>query len=192
MELALDAMYGWLARHPHVAKADVARRYRLRPVVSHADHAARARRRSCAARPASPPTPTPALAHAWLDSLSIARHRRHARAAASAPPTCAASIHGKTGTLSTVIALSGVLDIDPQRPLVFSIVTNGDRPLSKGYVRKAHEQLVGLLVKYLAKTAKTPVPQVTPEPPKLLSPPTAVPEELDDEPEVPLDGELPR
>ena len=91
-----------------------------------------------------------------------------------------------------MIALSGVLDFDPQRPLVFSIVTNGDRPLQKGYVRKAHEQLVGLLVKYLAKTSKTPVPQVAPEPPKSVNPPTAIPEELDDEPEVPLDGELPR
>ena len=58
-------------------------------------------------------------------------------------------IHGKTGSLSTVIALSGVLDLDPTRPLAFSIVTNTLRPLKKGYVRKAHEQLVALLAKYI-------------------------------------------
>ena len=60
-------------------------------------------------------------------------------------------MHGKTGTLSTVIALSGVIDVDPSRPLAFSIVTNGDRPLSKAYVRKAHEQLVALITKYVAE-----------------------------------------
>ena len=53
-----------------------------------------------------------------------------------------------------MIALSGVLEIDPARPLAFALVTNGDAPLSKAYVRKAHEQLVALLCKYLAKTTK--------------------------------------
>src|SRR3569832_1488459 len=104
-------------------------------------------------------------------------------------------IHAKTGTLSNVIALTGVLDLDPQRPLAFSIVTNGDRPLQKGYVRKTHEQLVGLLVKYLSKTAKTPVPVIAPQLPSLTPPPAAKPavnEDLDEEPEAPLDESTPK
>src|SRR5439155_13292094 len=91
-------------------------------------------------------------------------------------------LHGKTGTLSTVIALSGILDVDPARPLAFSIVTNGDRPLSKGYVRKAHEQVVGLICKYLAKTAKlppTPAPALA-VPAAAAKPPIAHPTLPDD------------
>src|SRR5439155_12096343 len=89
-------------------------------------------------------------------------------------------LHGKTGTLSTVIALSGILDVDPARPLAFSIVTNGDRPLSKGYVRKAHEQVLGLITKYLAQTTKTTMPEAKPE----LTPPAPTidePEEMEPE-----------
>jgi serine-type D-Ala-D-Ala carboxypeptidase/endopeptidase (penicillin-binding protein 4) len=190
MDHALDAMYAWLARHPHVDKADAlldsgsGLSYHTRVTA----HELVAIVRSAAGFAADSDA---VASQAWLGSLSIAGTDgtlgRRFRT-----PEVRGHIHGKTGTLSTVIALSGVLDFDPQRPLVFSIVTNGDRPLQKGYVRKAHEQLVGLLVKYLAKTSKTPVPQVAPEPPKAANPPTAIPEELDDEPEVPLDGELPR
>jgi hypothetical protein len=55
------------------------------------------------------------------------------------------------------------MDLDPTRPLAFSIITNTLRPLKKGYVRKAHEQLVGLLAKYVIATAKpTSLPQGTP------------------------------
>lgn len=186
MDHALDAMYAWLARHPHVDKADAlldsgsGLSYHTRVTA----HELVAVVRSAAGFAADSDA---VASQAWLGSLSIAGTDgtlgRRFRT-----PEIRGHIHGKTGTLSTVIALSGVIDFDPQRPIAFSIVTNGDRPLQKGYVRKAHEQLVGLLVKYLGKTAKTPVPHVVPEP---VKPPT-VPEELDDEPEVPLDGELPR
>ena len=63
-------------------------------------------------------------------------------------------MRGKTGTLSTAIALSGVLDIDPARPVVISIVTNTKSPLAKGSVRKAHEQVVAVICRYLERTAK--------------------------------------
>ena len=69
-------------------------------------------------------------AHAWLDSLSVAG-MDGTLARRFRTPDVRGRIHGKTGTLSTVIALSGVIDLDPSRPLAFSIVTNGDRPLSK-------------------------------------------------------------
>ncbi len=163
MELALDAMYGWLARHPHLAKDEVlvdtgsglSYHTRITPheLVSIVRSAA-----------GFAPDSDPTLAHAWMDSLSIGGTdgtlTRRFR-----DPVARGRLHGKTGTLSTVIALSGILEVDPTRPLAFSIVTNGDHPLSKGYVRKAHEQLVGLICKYLAKTAvtrgATPLPAPT-------------------------------
>ena len=127
------------------------------------------------------------LGAAWLGSLSISGTdgtlTRRFRT-----PDVRGRIRGKTGTLSTVIALSGLLDIDPARPLVFSIVTNGDRPLSKGYVRRAHEQLVGLLCQYLVKTTKSPTPAHLQPPLPDVHP--ALPDDLEEvEPDAQLDAE---
>lgn len=61
---------------------------------------------------------------------------------------------GKTGTLSSVIALSGFLTHD-DRTLCFSIVTNNDRRLQKRAVRLGHESLVAKLDDYL-EHATTP------------------------------------
>jgi D-alanyl-D-alanine carboxypeptidase/D-alanyl-D-alanine-endopeptidase (penicillin-binding protein 4) len=186
MDVALDAMYAWLARHPKLAKSDVlvdtgsglSYRTRISPheLVSIVRDAA-----------GFTDNTDPKLAHAWLDSLSIAGtdgtlvHRFRT-------PDLRGHIHGKTGSLSTVIALSGVLDVDPLRPLVFSIVTNGDRPLSKAYVRKAHEQVLGLISKYLAKSTHTVLPEVVPAIP--AEPPAATPtNEEPEESEPELDNE---
>jgi D-alanyl-D-alanine carboxypeptidase/D-alanyl-D-alanine-endopeptidase (penicillin-binding protein 4) len=197
MELALDAMYGWLSRHTHTEKADaildtgsgLSYKTRITPrelvavVRSAAGYATDA---------------DPFLGHAWIDSLSIAGtdgtlSRRFRDG------DVRGRLHGKTGTLSTVIALSGVLDIDPARPLAFSIVTNGDRPLSKAYVRKAHEQVVSLICKYLAKTAKVvaapaattpPTPALVPATAPAAPPHGAVPDDLEEaEPDPQLDAE---
>ncbi len=184
LEGALAAMYSWLARHPHLDKADVVvdtgsglsynTRITAHELVSVVRSAA-----------GFAPDSDPSLAQAWLGSLSISgtdgtlSHRFRT-------PDVRGRIHGKTGTLSTVIALSGVLDIDPARPLAFSIVTNGDRPLSKGYVRKAHEQIVGVLQRYLAKNMKIAPPPV---PVPVVTHPTAPPEDFDEaDPEPALDG----
>jgi D-alanyl-D-alanine carboxypeptidase/D-alanyl-D-alanine-endopeptidase (penicillin-binding protein 4) len=183
MELALDAMYGWLARHPHLAKDDVlvdtgsglSYHTRITPheLVSIVRSAA-----------GFAPDSDPLLAHAWFDSLSVGGTdgtlTRRFR-----DTITRGRLHGKTGTLSTVIALSGILEVDPARPLAFSIVTNGDRPLSKGYVRKAHEQVVGLICKYLAKTAKVapqpaPAPALAVPPAPTTAPPVAHPTLPDD------------
>jgi hypothetical protein len=77
-------------------------------------------------------------------------------------------IRGKTGTLSTAIAMSGVVDVDPAHPIAFSLVTNTKRPLSKAAVRHAHDLVVGALCSYVARTSKAPAPAgfgVTPAPP---------------------------
>jgi D-alanyl-D-alanine carboxypeptidase/D-alanyl-D-alanine-endopeptidase (penicillin-binding protein 4) len=158
MDVALDAMYAWLARHPKLDRDDVlvdtgsGLSYRTR-ITTH-ELVQVVRNAAGFTDEVSPEN-----AHAWLDSLSIAGtdgtlvHRFRTS-------ELRGRVHGKTGTLSTVIALSGVLDVDPLRPLVFSIVTNGDRPLKKGYIRQAHEKIVNLLSSYISKTTKTPVPEI--------------------------------
>ncbi len=154
MSVAIEEMYAWLQRHPHISKDAVVLdtgsglSYRTR-ITPHAlvkiVRAAGGFTESCGED----------LSSAWLESLSIGgrdgtlRHRFRV-------PDVRGHIKGKTGTLSTVIALTGLLELDSTRPLAFSIVTNTLRPLRKGYVRKAHEQLVGLLAKYVAATANQP------------------------------------
>jgi serine-type D-Ala-D-Ala carboxypeptidase/endopeptidase (penicillin-binding protein 4) len=171
---ALDAMYDWLGRHTHVAKADV-----IVDSGSGLSYHTRITARELVAVVRDAAGFTPGTegqgADAWLGSLSIGgtdgtlgRRFKALRGL----------VHAKTGTLSTVIALSGVLDVDPQRPLAFSIVTNGDRPLQKAYVRKAHEQLVSLLASYATRTAKTPPPPVAA--PSLVPPPPSMPDDAEE------------
>jgi len=152
MELALGAMYDWLVRHPRIARGELVvdtgsgLSYQTRISAHELVSIVRS-----AAGFAPSDSADPALAQAWLASLSVAgtdgtlAHRFRGG-------DVRGRIRGKTGTLATAIALSGVLDVDPQRPLAFALVTNGATPLSKGYVRRAHEQVVGLLCRYLART----------------------------------------
>ena len=192
MENAVDAMYAWMARHAHIAKADLVvdtgsglsynTKITTKELVSIV--------RGAAGFASEADVP---LAKAWFDSLSIAgtdgtlSHR-------FLGANVRGHIHGKTGTLSTAIALSGILEIDPNRPLAFSLVTNGTTPLSKAYVRKTHEQVLGLLVHYLSATAKAaPVarPAVFAAAPVAVAPiQQRVPGDLDEaEPNDALDAE---
>ncbi|MEO7092833.1 MAG: D-alanyl-D-alanine carboxypeptidase/D-alanyl-D-alanine-endopeptidase, partial [Polyangiales bacterium] len=170
MDLALDAMYTWLARHPHIAKSDLfvdtgsGLSYRTR--ISPTELVSIVRSASGYTQDSDP-----ALGAAWTSSLSIAgtdgtlRHR--VRGA-----EISARVRGKTGTLSNAIAMSGLVDVDPDHPLAFALVTNTKRPLSKAAVRKAHDQVIGALCTYVAKTTKANplvvapanAPVVVPEP----------------------------
>ncbi len=182
MALALDAMYGWLERHAHVAKAnatiDTGSGLSYHTRISAHELVEVVRSAAGFADDSDPDQ-----ARAWLASLSIAGNDGTLRRRFKTPAV-RGKLHGKTGTLSTVIALSGVLEVDPDRPLVLSIVTNGDAPLSAAYTRKAHEQLVDLVCSYLAKTAKhhvaAPPPAVVlpPPPPPVAKP--ALPDDLED------------
>ncbi|HVK71761.1 MAG TPA: D-alanyl-D-alanine carboxypeptidase [Kofleriaceae bacterium] len=89
-------------------------------------------------------------------------------------------IHGKTGTLSTVIALSGLLDGPAGRRLAFSLVTNGHSPGRKLAVRLAHEQIVQVLDDYLRGLAAD-VPPEPIAPVELVPEMPAVGDGLDDE-----------
>ncbi|HET9621146.1 MAG TPA: D-alanyl-D-alanine carboxypeptidase/D-alanyl-D-alanine-endopeptidase [Kofleriaceae bacterium] len=157
MELALAAMYDWLGRHPHIAKDDLlvdtgsglSYRTRITP------HELVSIVRSAAGFDAKlAGDPDASVSHAWLDSLSIAG--TDGTLASRFRGDMRGRIRGKTGTLSNAIALSGVLDIDPDRPLAFSLVTNGSTPLSARFIRRAHEQVIGVISRYLRKTAKAP------------------------------------
>jgi hypothetical protein len=153
MDLALTAMYDWLGRHPHIAKDDLvvdtgsglSYHTRITP------HELVSIVRSAAGFTADGDA---GLATAWRDSLSIAG-TDGTLASRFHTADMRGRIHAKTGTLSTVIALSGIVDIDPDRPLAFSLVTNGDAPLSPRYIRRAHEQLLSLLCRY-AQAQKRP------------------------------------
>jgi D-alanyl-D-alanine carboxypeptidase len=182
-------MYDWLVRHPRIAKDDLVvdtgsgLSYHTRITA----HELVSILRSAAG---FDPDGDSALSQAWLSSLSVAGTDGTLSSRFRAGDV-RGRIRGKTGTLSNAIALSGILDFDPQRPLAFSLVTNGDAPLSKGYVRRAHEQVVALLCHYLARTRKpgdgaAPLPAV--QPPLELPPvPTTDLEDL--EPDSALDDE---
>lgn len=192
MEIALEEMYAWLQRHSRVSKESVVidtgsgLSYRTRITPQELVAIVRAAGGFVDGMDAS-------CSKAWLDSLAVGgrdgtlRHRFRV-------PEVRGHLKGKTGTLSTVIALTGILDLDPTRPLAFSIVTNTLRPLRKGYVRKAHEQLVGLLAKYVVATAKpsslpagTPIGKPTTPLPAINSAAVTVPDEVA---EPQLDPEL--
>jgi D-alanyl-D-alanine carboxypeptidase/D-alanyl-D-alanine-endopeptidase (penicillin-binding protein 4) len=187
MDLALSAMYDWLIRHPRIAKDDLVvdtgsgLSYHTRITA----HELVAILRSAAG---FEPDGDATVSQAWLNSLSIAG-TDGTLSGRFRTTEVRGRIRGKTGTLSTAIALSGILDVDPQRPLAFSLITNGDAPLSKGYVRRAHEQVVGLLCRYLARTRKGADAEqapaiIPPEPPPVPS------TDLEDlEPDAALDDE---
>lgn len=180
MQLALEAMYGWLERRAHLTKDDLVidtgSGLSYRTQITPSELVAVVRSAAGFAGGAADPT----LAQAWLDSLSIAGTdgtlRRRVRNSQHHM-----RLRGKTGTLSTVIAMSGILDIDPARPLAFSLVTNTTTPLNKHRVRLAHDQLVRMLTAYLARTSKLPLPAPSP---------TAAPagEDAPDEPGDELDA----
>jgi D-alanyl-D-alanine carboxypeptidase/D-alanyl-D-alanine-endopeptidase (penicillin-binding protein 4) len=155
MELAIEAMYTWLDRHPHIAKSTVTLdtgsglSYRTQISTKELVSVVRSAAGFTTGEDA-------ATAQQWRKSLSIAGTDGTLRYRFRGTDVRGGKIVGKTGTLSTVVALSGILDLDPSRPLAFALVTNGDAPLSKPIVRKAHEQVISEICKYLSKTSKQP------------------------------------
>jgi D-alanyl-D-alanine carboxypeptidase len=196
-------MYAWLARHPHLGKQDIVLdtgsglSYRTQISTQELVSVVRS---AAGFVPDDPSRPT---TDAWLRSLSVAGTDGTLRSRFRGT-NAAGRIFGKTGTLSTAIALSGVLDLDPQRPLAFALVTNSDAPLLKPYVRRAHELVLGELCKYLSKTsaplaaaaAAAPVavaaPVAAPAPAPAIdaaAPPKSADEELGEDHDPMLDAE---
>ncbi len=161
MKLALDEMYAWLARRPQLGRdnlvidtgSGLSYQTRITP------HALVSIVRSAGGFTGAA-SPLPELAAAWKRSLAVGatdgtlRHRFRGA-------ELKGHIRGKTGTLRTVIAVSGILDIDPDRPLVFALVTNAEKGLDKKQVRRAHELLLGEVCRYLARTRGVAAPAIT-------------------------------
>ncbi len=59
------------------------------------------------------------------------------------------SMIGKTGTLTGIIALSGIVSAGDDNALAFSIVTNGTPHWRRGRVRRQHERMVNAMHRYL-------------------------------------------
>ncbi len=177
MQVALEAMYDWLQRHPQLDKSSVVidtgsgLSYRTRITPAELVKIVRAAGGYAAGTDTT-------LSKAWLESLSIGGTDGTLRSRFRVADL-RGHLRGKTGSLSTVIALAGILELDPTRPLAFSIITNTTAPLRKGFVRKAHEQLVSLLAEYVQQTAKpTSMPAGTPI--KVGAPVSTPPPELDE------------
>jgi serine-type D-Ala-D-Ala carboxypeptidase/endopeptidase (penicillin-binding protein 4) len=168
MESAIDAMYRWLAQHTTYDRENL--------VVDTGSGLSRktqfsARQIVDVLRIASGFTDPDGesvdheCAQAYIDSLSIAGSDGTLRRRFSNTPI-AARLHGKTGTLRDVVALSGILDIDPDRPLAFALVTNGHPESLKVRVKNAHEEIVRLLSDYVRTAVVPKATQVAPVAPR--------------------------
>lgn len=189
MELAVDTMYDWLARHAKVGRddlvVDTGSGLSYRTQITPKELVAVVLGASGFAKDGL--AMDAPIAAAWRASLSVAGNDGTLMNRFKATDL-RGRIIGKTGTLSTAIALSGLVEIDPARPLAFALVTNTNAPLAKATVRKTHEALVTAICKYAARTAKHPV--AAPAPAAGLQLPaaeTAHPTMPDDE-ETPPDG----
>jgi D-alanyl-D-alanine carboxypeptidase/D-alanyl-D-alanine-endopeptidase (penicillin-binding protein 4) len=154
MDDGIDAMYGWLDRAAGIPRDKLVvdtgsglsyrTQFSPRQIVSVVRAAS-----GLDVRDGIEPEHAQACAEAWKTSLSVGgvdgTLRRRFRTSG-----LRGRVHGKTGTLSTVIALSGLLEGTEGRTLAFAVVTNGHSPGRKNLIRGAHEQVLEVLDDYLA------------------------------------------
>jgi D-alanyl-D-alanine carboxypeptidase/D-alanyl-D-alanine-endopeptidase (penicillin-binding protein 4) len=158
MARGVDAMYAWLDRATGIEReklvVDTGSGLSYRTQFSPRQIVRVLRAGAGLAPPAdADPDYVAACADAWRRSLSVAgidgtlRHRFRSTSVKG-------RMVGKTGTLSNVIALSGLLEGPGGRTLAFSLVTNGHAPGRKHQIRNAHEQVVTVLDDYLRQVAR--------------------------------------
>ncbi len=160
MEKAITAMYAWLTRRTGLDRDDLVvdsgsgLSYRTKISSRQIVHVVRA----AMGMPPSSPGEAARNAPRWKayrDSLAVGgadgtlRHRF---------VDLDGEVLGKTGTLRQVVALSGILEVAPDRRVVFSLITNGHAPRRRHAVRHAQDQLVELLVQYLRGRGGVPDP----------------------------------
>ena len=148
MDKAINAMRAWLARDPHVPMSDIVldtgsglsykTRLSARTIV-------RVLRRASGYLPSPLQAPT---AQAFQRSLSVAGvdgtlRNRFGRSAVEG------KLLAKTGTLTGIIALAGILSLDPNNALCFALVTNQSARRHRRKIRQAHETLVQYMYQYL-------------------------------------------
>ncbi len=62
------------------------------------------------------------------------------------------TVVGKTGTLTSCLALSGFVKSKEGRPIAFAIVTNGNRRRDRNHVRSEHEALIGAIRRFARRS----------------------------------------
>lgn len=101
-------------------------------------------RRPALATTAEPIDPEPI----WLASLAVAGVDGTLRGRYKTSAVHGKMI-GKTGTLTSVIALSGFVRLDDDHEVVFAIVTNGHRHRQRNIVRFEHRKMTEVILRYL-------------------------------------------
>jgi D-alanyl-D-alanine carboxypeptidase/D-alanyl-D-alanine-endopeptidase (penicillin-binding protein 4) len=158
MDKGIDAMYAWLGRAAGIEREKLVvdtgsglsykTQFSPRQIVSVVRAAS-----GLVTYDGEDPVHAAACAEAWKTSLAVGgvdgTLRRRFRTS-----DLRGRIHGKTGTLSTVIALSGLLEGPDGRTLAFALVTNGHTPSRKNQIRTAHEGVLAVLDDYLTELAK--------------------------------------
>jgi D-alanyl-D-alanine carboxypeptidase/D-alanyl-D-alanine-endopeptidase (penicillin-binding protein 4) len=157
MSAGVDAMYHWLGLRAGVARdaavIDTGSGLSYKTELS-ARQIVLVLRAGAGLAPTAPTDATARACHAaYLASLSVAgvdgtlRGRFH--------NALRGKLTAKTGTLSSVIALSGFLEAAPGQHLAFALITNGNRNGDHRAIRAAHEQVVAALYDYAAALAKS-------------------------------------
>ncbi|MEZ4359087.1 MAG: D-alanyl-D-alanine carboxypeptidase [Kofleriaceae bacterium] len=170
MDRGVEAMYDWLSRWLHVGKSEIlidtgsGLSYATQFSARHIAEVVRVAGGFATDQEHDPQH------RLWLDSLAFADGAvRDGTLRGRFRGGLAGRLRGKTGTLSTSIALSGVLEADPDRPLVFSIVTNSASALPKRRVRAGHEKIISLLGQYVSRRRARPRAEAAP--PAAVTPP---------------------
>ncbi|MBZ0235653.1 MAG: D-alanyl-D-alanine carboxypeptidase, partial [Deltaproteobacteria bacterium] len=158
MDQGIEAMYAWAARAAGIERDKLVvdtgsglsyrTQFSPRQIVSVVRAAS-----GLALHDGDDPVRAAACAEAWKTSLSVGGVDGTLRSRFRST-SLRGRVHGKTGTLSTVIALSGLLEGPNGRALAFALVTNGHTPSRKNLIRRAHEDVLVVLDKYLAGLAK--------------------------------------
>lgn len=160
----IDAMYAWLERTNGITRKDAVidtgSGLSYRTALSPRQLVGVVRVATGAAPPTSPEQA--ACAAAFRRSLSVAGVDGTLRGRFRSP--LRGRVVAKTGTLTGVIALSGLLDGPDGRTLAFSLVTNGHSAGRKLAVRAAHEQVLAVLDRYLAAVAPAAAEPAAPAP----------------------------
>jgi len=159
MDRGIEAMYDWAARAAGIDREKLLvdtgsglsyrTQFSPRQIVSVVRAAS-----GLVSRDGEDPAHAAACADAWKTSLAVGGVDGTLRGRFRSTGL-RGRVHGKTGTLSTVIALSGLLEGPNGRTLAFSLVTNGHTPSRKNHIRRAHEDVLVVLDRYLAGLAKS-------------------------------------
>lgn len=150
----VDAMYGWLEHTGGIARTnaviDTGSGLSYRTALSPRQLVTVVREATGVADADADP-----IAAAFQRSLSVGGVDGTLRGRFRSP--LRGRVHAKTGTLTGVIALSGLLEGQGGRTLAFSLVTNGHSKRQKLSVRAAHEQVLTVLDRYLDEIAPPPI-----------------------------------